>query len=273
MAVRTLSASLHRAVLRSAAAQRSSLSLAARTVSTSSTRAQDGAPPQGNLPGHPTSVFLTSLNDSFFDKVAPKTLSGNSNSKGGIPTYRLMDGVGKLLPGVAEESLELTKEEAIRIYDKMLLLPAIDVILYNAQRQGRVSFMMTSHGEEGAVVGSAAGLAPTDEVFAQYRELGVLLWRDFDLDAIMNQVFGNEADICGARQMPIHFGSTLHHFHTISSPLATQIPQAAGAAFALKRSKGREQNVVICYFGEGAASEGDFHAGLNLASTTKSPCM
>lgn len=71
----------------------------------------------------------------------------------------------------------------------------------------------------------------------------------------------------------MHFGSTEHHFHTISSPLATQIPQAAGAAFALKRTPGREKDVVACYFGEGAASEGDFHAGLNIAATTKAPVL
>lgn len=65
------------------------------------------------------------------------------------------------------------------------------------------------------------------------------------------------------RQMPVHYGSPEHHFHTISSPLATQIPQAAGAAYALKRTPGRENSCVICYAGEGATSEGDFHAGLN----------
>ncbi len=41
--------------------------------------------------------------------------------------------------------------------------------------------------------------------------------------------------------MPIHFGSTEHHFHTISSPLATQIPQAAGAGYALKRTRGEKE--------------------------------
>ena len=48
---------------------------------------------------------------------------------------------------------------------------------------------------------------------------------------------------------------------TISSPLGTQIPQASGYAYGQKMS-GKDV-VTICYFGEGAASEGDFHAGLN----------
>lgn len=244
-----------------------------RTFASTALTRKDGDEPQGHLPGHPSSVFLTSLNDSFFDRVKPKQLSGNSNAQGGIPTFRLMDGVGRLLPGVTDEMVDITEQEAVKMYRTMLLLPQIDVILYNAQRQGRISFMMTSYGEEGAVIGSAAGLDTKDEVFAQYRESGVLLWREFSIDHYMSQVFGAEDDLCGGRQMPIHFGSTQHHFHTISSPLATQIPQAAGAGYALKRTKGRENNVVVCYFGEGAASEGDFHAGMNLASTTKSPVI
>jgi 2-oxoisovalerate dehydrogenase E1 component alpha subunit len=87
------------------------------------------------------------------------------------------------------------------------------------------------------------------------------------------QVFGTAVDHGKARQMPVHFGSTKHHFHTISSPLATQIPQAAGAAYALKRSPGREEDVAVCYFGEGAASEGDAHAGMNIAATLRCPVL
>ncbi|SNX86838.1 probable 2-oxoisovalerate dehydrogenase alpha subunit, mitochondrial precursor [Melanopsichium pennsylvanicum] len=264
---------LARQLLNPASSIVSSCRLFTRSFALTSLVRKDGDEPQGHLPGHPTSVFLTSLNDSFFDSVKPKTLSGNANARGGIPTYRLMDGQGQLLPGVTDEMVNITQAEAVKMYRTMLLLPQIDVILYNAQRQGRISFMMTSYGEEGAVIGSAAGLDANDEVFAQYRESGVLLWRDFSIHHFMSQVFGAQDDLCAGRQMPIHFGSTQHHFHTISSPLATQIPQAAGAAYALKRTKGREQNVVICYFGEGAASEGDFHAGMNLASTTNSPVI
>jgi hypothetical protein len=71
-----------------------------------------------------------------------------------------------------------------------------------------------------------------------------------------------------------HFGSPTHHFHTISSPLATQIPQAAGVAYALKRTPSRRsRSIAACFFGEGAASEGDFHAGMLLASTIPSPTL
>jgi 2-oxoisovalerate dehydrogenase E1 component alpha subunit len=109
----------------------------------------------------------------------------------------------------------------------------------------------------------------------QYRELGVLLWRGWGIDAAMAQCFGNEQDMASkGRQMPVHWGSPQHHFHPISSPLATQIPQAAGVAYALRRDPTRRgKNCAAVYFGEGAASEGDFHAGMLFASTIASPTL
>lgn len=151
-------------------------------------------------------------------------------------------------------------------------------------------------------------------VMGQYREMGVLIWRKASLDMLMAQCLSAETDAGKGRQMPVvrriftsmnrfpmflftsrvffcyhdtqHFGSPELHFVTISSPLATQIPQAAGVAYALKRDPERkDKNCAIVYFGEGlwncdwdstladmldhllgAASEGDFHAGLNMAS-------
>ncbi|KAJ2171760.1 hypothetical protein GGH16_002682 [Coemansia sp. RSA 560] len=152
----------------------------------------------------------------------------------------------------------------------MLVLNAMDQVLYEAQRQGRISFYMTSFGEE-ALIGSAAALHPKDMVFGQYREAGVLLQRGFTLAQFMNQCYSNELDLGKGRQMPIHYGTKELCFQTISSPLATQIPQAAGAAYAMRR-EGNKQ-CTICYFGEGAASEGDFHAGLNMAATLGCPVI
>ena len=54
---------------------------------------------------------------------------------------------------------------------------------------------------------------------------GVLLWRGFTLDQFMNQCYGNARDLGKGRQMPVHYGSKELNFVTISSPLATQMPQ------------------------------------------------
>jgi len=147
----------------------------------------------------------------------------------------------------------------------------VDNFLYEAQRQGRVSFYMTSFGEEATHIGSAAALTLDDVIFGQYRETGVLMWRGFSIEQMTDQCFSNKKDMGKGRQMPVHYGSKELNFQTISSPLGTQIPQATGAGYFLKASG--KKACVVCYFGEGAASEGDFHAGLNFASTLNSPTI
>lgn len=187
----------------------------------------------------------------------------------GIPVYRVMNRLGKIVS--EDEDPRLNQETVTKMYKDMTLLNSMDQILYDSQRQGRISFYMTNYGEEGTQVGSAAALNPEDLVFAQYREAGVLIWRGFGLDAFMDQCYGNKDDKGKGRQMPVHFGTREHHFVTISSPLATQMPQAAGAAYAYRLAK--KNLCVVCYFGEGAASEGDAHAAFNFASTLKCPVI
>lgn len=109
------------------------------------------------------------------------------------------------------------------------------------------------------------------------------LLRPLSLDYLMAQCFSSHEDGSSAgRQMPVHYASRDFHFQSISSPLATQIPQAAGAAYSLKRArqtrqtdrhKGREDDCVVCYLGDGSASEGDFHAGVNMASVLGGPIV
>jgi len=190
-----------------------------------------------------------------------------------IPTYGVMDKDGNLLDGA--QIPEFDRSFGRHLYETMSTLPVMDNVLYNVQRQGKISFYMTSHGEEASIVGSAAALSPTDEVLGQYREVGVLLWRKLPVEEYMAQCFGNDEDkATKGRQMPVHIGSPKYHFHTISSPLGTQIPQAAGVGYALKRDPDRRgRDCAVVYMGEGAASEGDFHAGMLLASTIPSPTI
>uniref|UniRef100_F6Z1F1 2-oxoisovalerate dehydrogenase subunit alpha n=1 Tax=Macaca mulatta TaxID=9544 RepID=F6Z1F1_MACMU len=201
----------------------------------------------------------------FIDKlefIQPNVISG-------IPIYRVMDRQGQIIN--PSEDPHLPKEKVLKLYKSMTLLNTMDRILYESQRQGRISFYMTNYGEEGTHVGSAAALDNTDLVFGQYREAGVLMYRDYPLELFMAQCYGNISDLGKGRQMPVHYGCKERHFVTISSPLATQIPQAVGAAYAAKRANANR--VVICYFGEGAASEGDAHAGFNFAATLECPII
>lgn len=207
-----------------------------------------------------------------------------------IPTYRAMSPDGEIIsPTVTPPS----DSEALLLYENMVAVSIMDLIMFDAQRQGRLSFYMTSQGEEGTCVGSASSLEKEDVIFSQYREAGVFVQRGYTFTDFMSQLFANVKDSGRGRNMPVHYGSKALNIvsfsyssfmapltfiqHTISSPLATQIPQAAGAAYALKMQRLADPNipprVVACYFGEGAASEGDFHAALNIAATRSCPVV
>lgn len=197
-----------------------------------------------------------------------------------IPTLSILNEDGDILSGATAP--DITKETAIRLYETMRFIRALDERMQAAQRQGRVSFYMQCLGEEAAVTASAAALDQDDMIMAQYREQAALHYRGFTLDQFMNQMFSNELDLGKGRQMPIHYGSAELNYMTISSPLGTQIPQATGYAYGQKikhidaktgELSSKIDNVTICYFGEGAASEGDFHAGLNMAAVHKSPVI
>ncbi len=207
---------------------------------------------------NPTSNSETVHRVSFLDK---DSLS--------IPILKILQADGttydKAVLPVIDQAL------AAKIHDTCVFTRVLDERMLGAQRQGRISFYMTCTGEEAAIIGSVAALDDSDVILAQYREHAAIRYRGFTIEQFMNQLFSNEKDLGKGRQMPIHYGSEALNYQTISSPLGTQIPQATGVGYSLKMQGKR--NVAVCYFGEGAASEGDFHAGLNMAAVLNSPTI
>lgn len=179
-----------------------------------------------------------------------------------FPIFRVTNEKGEVLN---KDYDNLDKETALKIFDTMLKVNVFDEHYNSAQRLNIISFYMTAKGEEAITPASCAALELHDSIYPQYREQGALLFRGFSNLEMTNQLTGNYLDNGKGRQMPVHYGSKKLNYQTVSSPLATQIPQAAGAGYLFK-SKNQDR-VCITYFGEGAASEGDFHAGMNFAAT------
>ncbi|KAG1761409.1 thiamine diphosphate-binding protein [Suillus occidentalis] len=191
-------------------------------------------------PASTLSGCLPTTHSSAVSKLAFfNSVTGDSSK---IPNYRVLDALGAPIEG-AEVPEVCVAPFHLLTYENMQLLPTLDDILCSAQRQGRIPFY---YGEE-----------------ATYRETGVLLWRGFTLDGIMAQVFGNHEDSSKGRQVAVHYGSKQHHFHALLE-----------LDLHFKRDPARRSKNIACvFFGEGAASEGDFHAGMLLASTVPSPTL
>ena len=186
-----------------------------------------------------------------------------------IPMLQLLDENGKEL--APKNSPKLDQAVATKILKSMEYVRLLDDRMIGSQRQGRISFYLACRGEEASTVASAAALSPNDMIMSQYREHGALVYRGYTTDQFMNQMFSNQLDPNKGRQMPIHYGDKALNFMTVSSPLGTQIPQASGYAYGQKMAG--QEAITICYFGEGAASEGDFHAGLNMAAVLDCPVI
>lgn len=117
---------------------------------------------------------------------------------------------------------DISNEEAIKLYTDMITVSIMDIIMFDAQRQGRLSFYMVSAGEEGIAVGSASALEKEDVIFAQYREAGVFQHRGFTLEHFMSSLFANVKDVGKGRNMPVHYGSAALNIVNATYPLTHQ---------------------------------------------------
>jgi 2-oxoisovalerate dehydrogenase E1 component len=183
-------------------------------------------------------------------------------------------------------ALGLTDDDVVGMYRTILLARVLDQKIWGLNRMGKAAFVVSAQGHEGAQVGSAwclrrgrgdavvgeAGQGEIDWVLPYYRDLGVVLTLGVTPAEVLQAVFARPGDpASGGRQMPSHWGSRRLGIVTGSSPIATHLPHAAGLALAAK-ARGSEA-VTVCFFGDGAASKGDFHESLNFAGIHRLPVV
>jgi 2-oxoisovalerate dehydrogenase E1 component alpha subunit len=170
-------------------------------------------------------------------------------------------------------ALGLSDEQALEMYWSILLSRRLDERMWILHRQHEVAFHISGIGHEATQVGAAFALKKGyDFVHPYYRDMALALAIGITPRDLMLALYGKQGDpSSGGRQMPAHYGDRRLRIVSGSSPVATQIPQAAGIAFAIKY-KGTDEVVLTC-FGEGSTAQGDFHEGLNWAGIHKLPVI
>ena len=147
----------------------------------------------------------------------------------------------------------------------------MDERLWQAQRQGKISFYVQSLGEEAVSIGQGMALQPGDMCFPSYRNQGLFLYRGVKPLDIMCQCLSNTRDMCQGRQMPIMYHTKEGNVFSVSGNLATQYPQAVGWAMA-SAIKG-EDHVAAAWVGDGSTAEADFHYALTFAAVYQAPVI
>ncbi|MCI4347794.1 MAG: thiamine pyrophosphate-dependent enzyme, partial [Thermoplasmata archaeon] len=178
---------------------------------------------------------------------------------------------GRGRAATSPSATEIADEDLPAVYRMMVVARALDERCLTLQRQGRIGFYVPVMGQEAAQVACAWGLDARDWIFPAYRELALAIVRGVTPEELLDQFFGNAADRLKGRQMPNHYAYRDRNFVSPSSPIGTQITQAVGAAMAARRRN--DAIVTIPFFGDGATSSNDFHAGLNFAGVFRAPTI
>jgi 2-oxoisovalerate dehydrogenase E1 component alpha subunit len=170
-------------------------------------------------------------------------------------------------------ALGLSGEDLVAMYRSIVTARLLDEAALRQNRMGRAPFVVPGAGHEGCQIGTAWAMRRGVDIWLPYyRDLGVVLVAGMTPVEVFLGVFAKAQDpSSGGRQMPSHWGSRRLGIISGSSPIATQVPHAAGIAYAVKY---REEDAVVgCWFGDGATSEGDWHEGLNFAGIHRLPVV
>ena len=175
--------------------------------------------------------------------------------------------------GDTGSSTSLDGQKLVGMYRQMVLCRVLDERIWMLNRQGKAAIMASAQGHEAAQIASVWALRKGQDLFyIYYRDLAVLLTLGMTPQEIMSGFLAKaDEPLSGARQFPTHGAYPKYGIVNLSNVVSTQIPQAVGAALAAKMRG--EDTVVITYFGDGGASVGDCHEGLNFAAVHKLPVI
>ncbi len=166
----------------------------------------------------------------------------------------------------------------------MLLSRRLDERAWALHRQGKIAFHISAMGHEAAQVGAAYAITRgVDYVHPYYRDLALVLSLGVTPFDFMMSLFAKRDELSsGGRQMPSHFSAKHLNIISGSAPVATQVPQAAGLAFAIKyrqqtgmvdANDATQPRLALTSLGEGSTSQGEWHEGMNWAGVHKLPLI
>ena len=166
----------------------------------------------------------------------------------------------------------LGREHGQHLYRQMLRIRRFEAKcaeLYQAQKIR--GFLHLYDGEEAVAVGIMEVLENRDSVVATYRDHGHALARGLPMGALMAEMFGKVEGCARGRGGSMHFFDRERRFFGGNAIVGGGLPLAVGIAMADKELK--TGGLAACFFGEGAAGEGEFHESMNLAQLWELPVL
>lgn len=157
-------------------------------------------------------------------------------------------------------------------YHEMLLIRRFEEKCMEMYSKEKIrGFLHLYIGQEAVAVGVMHALGTEDAIFATYREHGHALARGIHPNEIMAELYGKQEGCSHGRGGSMHLFNAATRFYGGIAIVAGGLPMAVGMALSDKLMK--RNRVTVCFFGDGAVAEGEFHESLNLAALWHLPIL
>ncbi len=166
----------------------------------------------------------------------------------------------------------MERDDLLSLYRQMLLIRRFEEKSAEMYALAKIAgFLHLYIGEEAIAVGAIAALRPDDYVISAYRDHGHCLAKGSDPGKVMAELFGKATGLCKGKGGSMHLMDVERNFMGGYAIVGGHLPLAVGLAFAVKYRK--DDQVVLCFFGEGALPSGQAHEAFNLAALWKLPVI
>src|SRR5437762_1467851 len=180
--------------------------------------------------------------------------------------------MAKTMTQKAAPGLGLDADLARKLLRDMILIRRFEEKAAEAYALGKIGgFLHLSIGEEAVAAGATSALRPDDYAISTYRAHGHCLVKGSDPRRVMAELFGRIDGLSKGKGGSMHLFDKQHNFLGGHAIVGAHQPLAAGVGFAINYRGGDQ--VVVCYFGDGAVPEGEFHEALNLSALWKLPVI
>ena len=165
-----------------------------------------------------------------------------------------------------------SKEKALGMYRTMYKIRKYEESIYYLFLEGIMpGTIHQSTGEEASAVGMLYDLRKDDWMASTHRPAGHDIAKGITVKAMMCEMFGKAEGCCGGKGGAMHTGDASVGAMTANAIVGGNLPIAAGVGLAFKMQK--KDNVVVCFFGDGASNEGSYHETMNAAGLWKLPVI
>ena len=166
----------------------------------------------------------------------------------------------------------LDKRQVAQLYQQMVLIRRFEEQSGRLYMQGKIrGFLHLYIGQEAIAVGAIPTLRDDDYIVSHYRDHGHALSRGMDPRVVMAELMGKATGSSGGKGGSMHLFDVSRGFMGGYAIVGGQMPIAVGLALAIKYRG--EDRAVLCFFGDGAVNQGEYHESLNLASLWKLPVL